>query len=290
MRKKILFLLALVAAICVSGCTNLPMQNSSDISELTVQTTETGSPNAESVGEPIGQIDIFTLLNGYLNDENYICVNFNDIPVCEDYDLFRKHFFGVWNSADGYLSSDMILDDSENINFVRGYFGSFYQPSDNVLAFTVNNNAEGYLFWQETDSPDVMYSAPYYYGAEGSLFSTAYSTCILTKTDAAPNEPSDGFLSVFKLREMSRDRGIDFSLLTNIDGGFLDGMHLEHTATYNFFPMYLVSEADDKLVIKTSVGNILEKDLLPLDITCTFEKSGNEWTRTLDFADTSTLQ
>ncbi len=289
MRRKTLCLLALAVALCVSGCASLPAQNSSDISATTVQTAETGSPNAGSVGEPIGQIDIFQLLNGYLNDDNDVCVDFNDMLVCEDYDLFRKYFFGVWNSADGYFTSDMILDDSENINFVRGYFESFYQPSDNVLAFTVNNNAEGYLFWLETDSPDVMYSAPYYYGVEGSLFSTTYNTCILTKTDSAPNEPSDGFLSVFKLREMSRDRGIDFSLLTNIDGGFLDGMHLEHTATYDFFPMYLVSEADDKLVIKTSVGNILEKDLLPLDVTCTFEKSGDEWTRTVDFADTSML-
>ncbi len=290
MRRKTLCLLALVAVLCVSGCTNLPVQNSSDISDPTIQTAETGSPNADSVGEPIGQIDIFKLLNGYLNDEKYICVDFNDIPVCEDYDLFRKHFFGVWNSADGYLSSDMILDDSENINFVRGYFGSFYQPSDNVLAFTVNNNAEAYLFWLETDSPDVMYSAPYYYSTEGGLFSSTYNTYIISKTDSAPNEPSDGFLSVFKLREMSRDRGIDYNLLTNIDAGFLDGIYLQHTVTYDFLPMYLVSEADDKLVIKTSVGNKLYKDLLPLDVTCTFKKIGDEWTRTLDFADTSTLQ
>ena len=106
----------------------------------------------------------------------------------------------------------------------------------------------------------------------------------IVKTDASANDPTDNFLSVFKLHEMARDHGMEFDLLTNIDCGFIDGKHIHHSATYDFYPMYLVSETDDKIVIRTSVGNIGDADLKPINVLCTFEKDDGEWVRTVEEA------
>lgn len=228
----------------------------------------------------------YELIGAYLNDENKVCVDFSSMPTPEDYDLFREYFFGVWDSPDGYLPWSLTLDDSENINFAgRGYYGKFYQPKDYVIAFILRTNADAHVFWLDMYYPDVIYTASCCMTNELAFFTVQGITSdvhTLIRNDAAPSKPSDGFLSIFKLHEMARDYGIDFDLLTNIDYGMIDGKYYLHSATYDFYPMYLVSEADDKIVIRTTVGNLMETDLKPIEVICTFEKKGGEWVRTVE--------
>lgn len=243
----------------------------------------------ESEKKPINLKDtVYELIGAYADGENKIRVDISGWQVSEDYDLFRQYFFGEWNAPDG----SFIIDDSENFFGMQQhiyYFKEFYQLNETVLAFSMGSNAEGLIFWLETDEPDIMYMM----GLEWSgwlLVDDPSFEYTIVKTDASANDPTSGFLSIFKLREMARDHGIDFDLLTNIDYGFIDGKHFHHTVTYDFYPVYIVSEADDKIVLRTSIGNIGYTDLKPIEVICTFEKTDGEWTRTLDFANTSTLQ
>ncbi len=196
--------------------------------------------------------------------------------ISEDYDLFREYFFGVWDSPDGYLPRSLTIDDSKNINFAgRGYFGEFYQPSDHVIAFTLLTNGDANVLWLDIDNPDVMYTAVFLMTNGLGVFTIEGITSDvheLAKNDVTPNVPTDRFLSIFKLHEMARDYDIDFDLLTNIDYGFVDGKYILHNATYDFYPMYLIFEAYDKIEIRTSVGNFGETDIEPINVLCTFER------------------
>lgn len=229
----------------------------------------------------------YQLIGVYWDDENGICADFGSIPTPEDYDLFRQYFFGVWDSPDGYLPRSLTLDDSENLNFAgRGYFGEFYQPGDRVIAFTLLTNADAHVFWLDMDNPDVMYAAPCSMENNVGCFTYREITSdahILKRNAAAPGEPADEFLSIFKLHEMAHNYGMDFDLLTKIDCGMIDGIYYLHSAAYDFYPMYLVSEADGKIVIRTTVGNFGETDIEPIHVICTFEKADGEWVRTVAF-------
>lgn len=206
--------------------------------------------------------------------------------ISEDYDLFREYFFGVWDSPDGYLPWSLTIDDSENINFAgRGYFGEFYQPNDHVIAFTLLTNGDANVLWLDIDNPDVMYTAVFLMTNGLGVFTIEGITSDvheLAKNDVTPNVPTDRFLSIFKLHEMARDYDIDFDLLTNIDYGFVDGKYILHNATYDFYPMYLIFEAYDKIEIRTSVGNFGETDIEPINVLCTFERKAGEWIRNIE--------
>ena len=250
--------------------------NSSEASVTSVAETISVTA-AENEGKPIDFED---------NKYQLIGVDFSSMPAPEDYELFRKYFFGVWDSPDRYLPSSLTIDDSENINFAgRGYYNAFYQPSDSVIAFTLHTNGDAHVLWLDMANPDVMYTAAFLMRNGLGVFTLEGITSdvhALTKNDAAPSEPTDGFLSIFKLHEMARDYGMDFDLLTNIDFGFIDGKYFLHSATYDFYPMYLVSKTDDKIVIRTSVGNIGSIDLKPIDVVCTFERVAGEWNRNVE--------
>ena len=88
-------------------------------------------------------------------------------------------------------------------------------------------------------------------------------------------------MSIFRLREMAREYEIDPGLLINIDYNS-DGTTLYHDDWYQFYPMYIVSEAEDKIVIRTSVGNVGDINLKPVDVICTFEKAKGEWKRSVE--------
>lgn len=263
-------------------------ENEGEYAEIFVSAIETNAETENKPKEP--EDDRYKLIGAYLNEENEVCADFTDMSESEDYELFRKYFFGVWDSPDGYLPWSLTIDDSENINLGgRGFYGEFYQPSDHVIAFTLHNNAESYVLWLDMAEPGIMYTAPCYYKNSNGLgyFTLQGITAevhTLAKSGAVPSEPADGFLSIFKLHEMAREHGIDLDLLTNIDYGMIEGKYYLHSATYDFYPMYLVSETDDEIVIRTTVGNLMEKDLEPIDVICTFERVGGEWNRTVDNA------
>lgn len=46
---------------------------------------------------------------------------------------------------------------------------------------------------------------------------------------------------------MARDHDIPLDMLTNNDYGFVDDEYLLHSAKRDFYPMYLISETNDKI-------------------------------------------
>lgn len=46
--------------------------------------------------------------------------------------------------------------------------------------------------------------------------------------------------------------------------------------------MYLVSEAEDKIVIRTTVGNADDTNPKTVEVMCTFEKADGEWNRSVE--------
>lgn len=298
LNKFVAALFALSVILSLSGCkaeysfesvanSSIPIAETSAPDGIDASTEINGvisfekTIETESEKKPISLKDtIYELIGAYVDGENNVRVDMTGWQAFEDYDLFRQYFFGEWSAPDG----SFIIDDSEiffGIQQHNYYFKEFYQMSETVLAFSMGSNAEGLIFWLETDAPDIMYMV----GLEWSgwlLVDDPSFEYAIVKTDASANDPADSFLSVFKLHEMARDHGMEFDLLTNIDYGFIDGKHIHHNATYDFYPMYLVSETDDKIVLRTSVGNIGTTDLKPIDVICTFERVGGEWNRSVE--------
>ncbi len=203
----------------------------------------------------------------------------------EDYIFFRDYFFGTWEcSGTSYVINDAIGSSLAQQTVFS--FGDFYIVNDDVIAFNIHGNAESKLYWMNIDNPGLMYVAPY----NGDVFYNYEKTkeiAVFTKTAPPPTvAPKNGFLSVFKLREMARDYGIDLSLITDIEYLPEDGTEtLWHDTREQAYPMFLVKEAENKIVLSTQVGNVMT-ELDEIKVTITLEKTNGEWTRSLDFRDT----
>ena len=260
--------------------------------ETAAETNITPTEEAENENDTIDlEGTVYELIGAYVDDENNVRVDMTSWQVSEDYGLFRQYFFGEWDTGSA-LDTNITIDDSEDFLAMDRYiyyFENFFQISDNVLAFKTGLNAEIKIFWLETDNPDIMYVVEIEPSGWFYAFDIAMAD-VLTKTPAAPREPSNDFLSIFKLHEMASGHGIPLELLTNIDHGMIDGIYYLHSAKYDFYPMYLVSEADDKIEIRTSIGNLMETDLEPISVLCTFRKEDGEWVRTVEFDNGAELQ
>lgn len=205
----------------------------------------------------------------------------------EDYDLFRKYFFGTWEYAEKKGNSSLfVIDDSEKSTIQTPWsFGGFYEIDENVLAFTMWASAEGRLCWLDRNEPGRMYEEECEGG--GTLFGfwrEGHKTAVLTKTDLPPNEPENNYLSDIRLRELSRDYGIDILEMIYINCETDVEKDGKKTTVYmdaDIYPKYLISEAPEKVVLKMQVGNPYEK--VEIDAWCTFEKIGGEWVRTVEF-------
>ena len=227
----------------------------------------------------------------------------------DDYELFRKYFFGTWESSDKTFAEKFVIDDTENAYLAENNafrFQDFYIISENVLAFVIQGSAECKLFWLDINSPEIMYYEPYTeYQHMMNIANSAdiesfggswlydiedlpHKPAVYSKTaypDYAPiNVPEKDHLriykSIYKLREISRDYGIDMDMLLNIE--YVDknsGERLLHDDWYHFYPVYLVSEEPDKLIFHTTLGNILS-DTEKAEVTYTIEKVDGVWTRT----------
>lgn len=60
------------------------------------------------------------------------------------------------------------------------------------------------------------------------------------------------------------------------------GRHFITMIGTSFTLCTLFPEAVDKIVIRTSVGNVSDIDLKPVDVICTFEKAEGEWNRSVE--------
>ena len=249
---------------------------------VTVATTNiTSAPTSETA--PLEEkTDPLSILQYRTNEEGEreIYVNPEEWEKIYDFDLFRKFFFGTWKITEGHsigiLYKDelmpFIIDDSEKSIFATaGDFrltnGYFYRIGENILAFAINGSAEINLFWLDINCPDSMHSD--YFAGNGDGTWIRYDDhsfiSLYGKTNSPINEPENGYLSIFRLYEISREYGIDFNMLVNLKYDTeIDGYNenLLHDDWYQFYPIYLISEEADKLILKTTVGNAYHPDVM----------------------------
>lgn len=243
------------------------------------------------------------LINCRLCDDGKYRVDEKDFTVTDDYDLFRQYFFGTWEGsfcfAESYERDSLVIDDSLksfNMTGLEPWFdGVFYKVKDNVLAFICGSSEGGSTLWLDMNAPGTMYlswgcmgdyETQWFYSRDGEgRPADTPALYTLKKTDIPPNEPEENFLSIFRLREISRDHGIDFDLLVNIEGISEDATErVCHDDKAHFYPVYLVSESADKLVFETRIGNVLAENSenLELGVTYTIEKADGMWVTTVD--------
>lgn len=221
--------------------------------------------------------DPLDLLGCTKNEKGELHIAIELWQVSENYDLFREYFFGTWESSDNTFEEQLVIDDSEKaflVNNIDFRFQDFYIISEEVLAFVIHGNAESELFWLDTNSPDTMYYEPFNGDNMYAVSVDNHETAVYSKTTAPVNTPENNFLSIYKLREISRDYGIDSDMLLNIE--YNDKTKtLMHDDWYQFYPVYLISEAENELVFRTKVGNIATEVELP--IVYTLSKNGDTW-------------
>jgi|MucameStandDraft_1065616.scaffolds.fasta_scaffold14514_4 hypothetical protein len=296
MKKHIASMLTVMLMLSFAACENAsdeisvqtdPHATESNSINITEETAQAAKPNAE---EPA-----LSLLNCSTNEDGAYYADQTAWSASNDYTLFRKYFFGTWEGSFRFPEcpeqESLIIDDTEK-SFVMTETGikmldGFYETGAGAFAFMIGSDCGSAILWINSDEPDTMYivwggsTSPLWSRNENGEYSTDPIIYSLRKTDVPLNEPEDNFLSIFKLREMAREYEIDPILLVNIEYE-INGMALYHDDWYQFYPMYLVSEAKDKIVIRTSVGNVGDIDLKPVDVICTFEKAEGEWNRSVE--------
>ena len=288
MKRMISGLAALTMLFSITACNNDNSNLIAKTDNSSITTVTSPRRDEEIVQSEENDSSMIELIDFYIDADGKFRIDIDNWQKSNDFDLFRNYFFGTWDNAKAAFGNQFplyVIDDSEKsfqMNNRMWRFADFYKVSNNVLAFTVNSNAEMILFWLDITAPNTMYVELL---GKDQLIGYSYEnhkTDILMKTDALPNEPEENFLSIYKLYEMSRDYGIDIELLVDIEHESNDdGITLYHDDWYQFYPVYLVSESNDKIVIQTTVGNIIETDMEPIEVICTFEKTDGEWVRTI---------
>ena len=289
MKRMISGLAALTMLFSITACNNDNSNLIAKTDNSSITTVTSPRRDEEIVQSEENDSSMIELIDFYIDADGKFRIDIDNWQKSNDFDLFRNYFFGTWDNAKAAFGNQFpfyVIDDSEKsfqMNNRMWRFADFYKVSNNVLAFTVNSNAEMILFWLDITAPNTMYVELL---GKDQLIGYSYEnhkTDILMKTDALPNEPKENFLSIYKLYEMSRDYGIDIELLVDIEHESNDdGITLYHDDWYQFYPVYLVSESNDKIVIRTTVGNIIETDMEPIEVICTFEKTDGEWVRTIE--------
>ena len=234
------------------------------------------------------------ILHCRLSEDGHYRVDDDAVTESDDYDLYRKYFFGAWDGTFSYHfladAQGMIIDDSLNSFNMQSpepwYTGNFYRIGDSTLSFITGSMGGGTVFWLDMNDPETMYSAGGGFGEHNWIWTEEEDempvVSVLKKTAALPNEPEDNFMSIFKLREISRDYGIDIELLTDLgfeyygeDGG---RYWLSHDYTMSFYPVYLVSQSPDKFEFTATVTG--GYDDVEAEAYYTIEKINGEWVRT----------
>ena len=227
-------------------------------------------------------------------DDGHYRIDEEYLTVCDDYDLFRQYFFGTWDGTFSFAfiaeQDSIIIDDSiKSFNMTSlaiWYTGDFYKIDDKVLLFCSSSQVGGTLFWLDMNDPKIMYTT---HGSFGSKYSQLWTdadgeepvVAKLKKSYLAPNEPEKSFMSIFRLREISRDYGIDLSLLTDLGFDYYEddrSYWLCHDNMMSFFPVFLISESPDKLEFTTTV--CAGYDNIAADASFTVERINGEWVRT----------
>lgn len=296
MKKIIATALTVILLLSVTACENVSdesyVQTDPHTAESNITTTaeETVQAAPSVADEPA-----LSLLNCRTNEDGTYCIDQTTWNSSDDYELFREYFFGTWEGSFRFPEypeqKRLIIDDTEK-SFVMTETGirmlnGFYETGVHALAFMIGSDSGSAIIWISLDEPDTIYmvwgdmTSPLWSRNESGAYSTAPVVYTLRKTDEPLNEPEGNFLSIFRLREMAQEYGIDFGLLVNIEYES-DGMTLYHDDWYQLYPMYLVSKSDNEIIIRTSVGNVYETEKEPIEVLCTFEKAEGEWNRSVE--------
>lgn len=293
MKRLIFGLSALIMLFSITACNN----SNSALDTETDNSSAAGLTeiDGETVQSEENDYSILALLDFRIDTDGKFLIDIDNWQKSDDFDLFRNYFFGTWEGNFRFPEcpeqESLIIDDTEK-SFVMTETGikmldGFYETGAGALAFMIGSDCGSAILWINSDEPDTMYivwggsTSPLWSRNENGEYSTVPIIYSLRKTDVPLNEPEDNFLSIFKLREMAREYEIDPILLVNIEYE-IDGTALYHDDWYQLYPMYLVSEAEDKIVIRTSVGNVGDIDLKPVDVICTFKKAEGEWNRCVE--------
>jgi len=285
----------------LSACDiNEPVIESPDIIQTGTKEPENITPESDLVIPPdedetsaesvTHEIDLSPLeLIGYtISDTGDILVG-NDWGEELDIDVYRKYFFGTWEGS----HRNFIIDDSQKRN-MKGWWlmGGFYQVNENVVAFIDHYQVEAYIYWIDINYPKIMYHLTAAYLEENNyeLFNVNLVSFTqlpyLTKTNAPINKPVNGYLSPLRLREISKNYGIPLEMLACIDE-YGDYMLFLDMTYYSNYPIFIVSENENKLVLKSTVGNPFafpyeDIEEIIIDVEYTIEKIDGEWVRTIE--------
>jgi RNA polymerase sigma factor (sigma-70 family) len=244
-----------------------------------------------------GRDDLLPLgLLGYTMREGEMFIlqdNWTNTLTTDDY---RRYFFGTWEIVDSTdidesrrtLTFDDTINTRLNINF---FDGGFYDTRHGAIVQWFGSNVnENSIYWVEFDNPDVLYLTSGYNSPNGEDFGDTFRNFnfadgefVVTayrRTDAPIAEPTDGYLSRLRLREISEDYGISWNMLTRMHLEDAEGRNFFHNSHFWFFPIYLVSEAPDRIVLATQVGTGFRED--EADVTFTIERIDGEWVRVIE--------
>ncbi len=296
MKKIIVTALTVTLLLSVTACENVSDESyvqtdpHTEESNITTTAEETVQAAPSVADEPE-----LSLLNCRTNEDGTYCIDQTTWNSSDDYELFREYFFGTWEGSFRFPEypeqKRLIIDDTEK-SFVMTETGirmlnGFYETGVHALAFMIGSDSGSAIIWISLDEPDTIYmvwgdmTSPLWSRNESGAYSTAPVVYTLRKTDEPLNEPEGNFLSIFRLREMAQEYGIDFGSLVNIEYES-DGTTLYHDDWYQLYPMYLVSKSDNEIIIRTSVGNVYETEKEPIEVLCTFEKAEGEWNRSVE--------
>ncbi|MDE6724328.1 MAG: hypothetical protein K2J79_01875 [Ruminiclostridium sp.] len=314
--KRISAILTLLALLISStACNNtddLPVTTSgitTPASDESVVSTDTPTAPAASIttaeesDEPANGSDFSELeLIGLFINENETenksryCIDTANWEELDDFDLFREIFFGNWGY--GTMTYDdmgsMMIDDSRVCHlFFHGFhFIGFYRISENVYGFKITGGVGFKLFWIDRSSPDTIYSEWFYtnvytnYSYPQKEDMENYKTPYAVKVNNDLFNTDDGFMSVFKLHEMSKKYDMAYDLLVNMSLSNSDGsIAVSHDDWYDFYNIYLISESEDKIVLETVLSDVWMKSEMLIPVICTLEKKDGKWVRNVEVKD-----
>ena len=127
------------------------------------------------------------------------------------------------------------------------------------------------------NEPDTMYWAGGSAGKEPNgiyLYDGIPNIAEFSRTDKEINEPENGYLSVIRQRELAAEHDFPLGLITDIVTEY-NNITINHDARYYAYPVYLLSEADDKIVLRTTLGKMYDRVGI---VTYSIKKDGRgEW-------------
>jgi len=284
--KKFAVLLLLAFALPLTAC-----GSAAEETPETLETPETVITTAAAAPVTEPGIDLSPLeLIGYRITENGDIIIDADWENECDIDTYRNYFFGIWTDRN---NNSLIIDDSEKNNCFMWLTGGIYKLNNAVVGLNIGNAACG-VYWLDTDNPDIMYYEEVYGildGDYGSCFGLSYNfnkdgnyqINRFTKTDLPVNQPENGFLSKLRLREIAQKYGIEYDMLVEMEYADADKqIFIFHDNNLQAFPVYLVSESENKLVFKTQMGNVGYDGRGNVDVIYTVEKTDGEWAREIE--------